>query len=67
MACKEMSQYVQSFTEYLDAVSWLEKHLEEVPKDFEIYNAGINYMNGRWRVGLSVGPAEERQEELFNE
>jgi len=43
---------------------WLENAVASIPQDWVIHNAGVNYMNNRWRVGLSAGPA---QKDLFGE
>lgn len=58
-----MNTRVESFTEFQDASNWLEKALGEIPESFTVYNAGVNFINNRWRVGFSSGP---KQGDLYN-
>lgn len=50
--------YLENFSDWHDASNYLERHLDEIPNNWSIYNASINYINNRWRVGLCVGPSQ---------
>lgn len=55
--------YNKSFTDFEEAQCKLEELEREVEGDDVIFEAGVNYINTRWRVHFSSGP---KQGELFD-
>lgn len=42
--------FIETFGNYHDAESWMDKHLEE-HKDWYVIQADLKYINGSWRAG----------------
>lgn len=54
----ESYTYIETFLDFTEADDWLNIKLAEIPADYTMYNCGLNYINGKWRVGISFGKSQ---------
>lgn len=47
----------ETFTELKDAITFLERAVDDLPDKWVIYYSGINWIANRWRVSFAAGPA----------